>query len=108
MRRKPGCHAREPGLALVRAVLAHRSGDYDGACDALMAVRPEIRRLGGSHAQRDLFEETLIDAGIRAGRTETASALFSERIGRRPRNAWSRRHYAQVLEQLGNQRTKLP
>ena len=99
--------AREPGLALVCALLAHRSGDYGGACDALMAVRPAIRRLGGSHAQRDLFEEMLIDAAIRGGR-EAASALLSERIGRRPRNAWSRRHYAELPEQLHDQRTKLP
>ena len=36
--------AREPGLALVRAVLAHRGGDHGGACDELLAVRPAIRR----------------------------------------------------------------
>ena len=100
--------AHEPGLALVRAVLAHRSGDYGGACDELMAVRPAIRQLGGSHAQRDLFAEMLIDAAIRAGRFETASALLADRLRERPRNVWSRRHYAQVLEQLGDQRTKLP
>jgi hypothetical protein len=40
-------------------VLAHRGGDHGGACDALIAVRPAIRRLGGSHAQRDLFVRTL-------------------------------------------------
>ena len=90
--------AREPGLALVRAVLAHRGGDYGGACDELLAVRPAIRQLGGSHAQRDLFEEMLIDAAIRAGRSEAARALLAERLRKRPRNAWSRRHYAQVLE----------
>lgn len=100
--------AREPGLALVRAVLAHRRGDYGGACDTLMAVRPAIRRLGGSHAQRDLFEEMLIDSAIRAGRTETAGALLAERIERRPRNAWTRRHYAELLEQRGDRKTELP
>ena len=62
---------------------------------------PAIRRLGGSHAQRDLFEEMLIDAAIRAGRSEAARALLAERLRERPRNAWSRRHYAQVLEQPG-------
>jgi tetratricopeptide (TPR) repeat protein len=95
--------AREPGLALVRAVLAHRVGDYDSVCDELIAVRSEIRRLGGSHAQRDLFEEMLIDAAIRAGRTETASALLAKRLRERPRNAWSRRHYADLLERRRHQ-----
>jgi predicted Zn-dependent protease len=66
------------------------------------------RERGGSHAQRDLFAEMLIDASIRAGRFKTASALLADRLRERPRNVWSRRHYAQVLEQLGDQRTKLP
>jgi len=94
--------AREPGLALVRAVIAHRSGDYGGAVDELLAIRHAIQRLGGSHAQRDLFEEMLIDSALHAGRTETARALLAGRLERRPRNGWARRHYVALLDRLND------
>lgn len=89
--------AGAPGLALARAALKHRRGDYAGACDELLAVREAIRRIGGSHAQRDLFAEMLIDAALRAGRRDTAQALLAERLAQRPGNAWGRRRYAETL-----------
>jgi hypothetical protein len=41
-------------------------------------------RVGGSHAQRDVFEDTLLEAYLRSGRHEAAGRLFDERLGRRP------------------------
>ncbi|HEY1438071.1 MAG TPA: hypothetical protein VGG82_11285 [Casimicrobiaceae bacterium] len=40
--------AREPGLGLARAVLAHRRGDYARVVEELLPVRDTIRRIGGS------------------------------------------------------------
>jgi tetratricopeptide (TPR) repeat protein len=94
--------AGEPGLALVQGLLAHRRGDYARAIEALHPVRHTIRRIGGSHAQRDLFEEMLIDSVLRGGRFDQAKALLADRLQRRPRNAWGWRHYAQVLDRLGD------
>jgi tetratricopeptide (TPR) repeat protein len=94
--------AREPGLALARAVLAHRRGNNATVVEELLPVRDTIRRIGGSHAQRDLFEEMLIDSVVRAGRFDQAKALLAERLEHRPRNAWGWRHYARVLERLGD------
>jgi len=94
--------ARKPGLALAQAVLAHRRRDYQSAIDQLLAVRDIIRRIGGSHAQRDLFEEMLIDSALRAGRIDQAKILLATRLNRRPRNAWGWRHYAQALNRLGD------
>jgi tetratricopeptide (TPR) repeat protein len=95
---------REPGLALAQAVLAHRRGDYQCALDQLLAVRDTIHQIGGSHAQRDLFEEMLIDSALRAGRVDQAKILLVARLDRRPRNAWGWRHYAQALDRLGDDR----
>jgi tetratricopeptide (TPR) repeat protein len=92
----------EPGLALVQGVLAHRRGDYAKAIEELLPVRDTIRRIGGSHAQRDLFEEMLIDSVLRAGRFDQAKALLTDRLRHRPRNVWGWRHYAQVLDRLGD------
>jgi tetratricopeptide (TPR) repeat protein len=94
--------AGEPGLALAQGLLAHRRGDYARAIEALHPVRHTIRRIGGSHAQRDLFEGMLIDSVLRAGRFDQAKALLADRLQHRPRNAWGWRHYAQVLDRLGD------
>jgi tetratricopeptide (TPR) repeat protein len=94
--------AGEPGLALAQGLLAHRRGDYARAIEELLPVRHTIRRIGGSHAQRDLFEGMLIDSVLRAGRFDQAKALLADRLQHRPRNAWGWRHYAQVLDRLGD------
>jgi len=94
--------AREPGLALARAVLAHRRRDYARVVEELVPVRDTIHRIGGSHAQRDLLDEMLIDSVLRAGRFDRAKALLADRLKHRPCNVWGWRHYAQALDRLGD------
>lgn len=89
------------GLPLARAVLAHRRGAYDDVVDLLVPVRREFRRIGGSHAQRDLFDQLLIDAAWKGRRLDTATELLAERTTRRPRNIWAWKHYAAVLDARG-------
>mgnify|MGYP000562786016 CR=1 FL=1 len=81
---------RAIGLPLCRAVLAHRRGRFDEAVDALLPHRAALRRIGGSRAQRDLFEQLLIDAAMKAGRRNLARALLSERAATRRDNGWNR------------------
>jgi hypothetical protein len=52
-----------------------------------------LPRIGGSHAQRELWEDTLIVACLRAGYGDRAKRLISGRLHRRPSArdaAWSR------------------
>jgi tetratricopeptide (TPR) repeat protein len=93
--------AHDPGLALARAVLAHRRGDYGVTVAELATVREKIWRIGGSHAQRDLFEQMLIDSALRGGKAEEARALLAQRHERRPRDAWSWRQFAKALDTVG-------
>ncbi|MDQ6828685.1 MAG: tetratricopeptide repeat protein [Gemmatimonadota bacterium] len=86
------------GLPLANAIMAHRRGEYDRAVDLLAPVRAHIRDIGGSHAQRDLFDQLLIDSAMRARRWSIAQSLLAERTSQRPRNAWAWRHYAAALE----------
>ena len=79
------------GLPLARSVVAHRNGAYDFVVDELSPVRHRIRRIGASHAQRDLFDQLLIDAAWRGGRTGEARELLRERLSRRPNNRWGLR-----------------
>jgi hypothetical protein len=50
------------GLAACRGILAFGRGDYARASELLNAIPALARRLGGSHAQRDLLYLTLLDA----------------------------------------------
>jgi tetratricopeptide (TPR) repeat protein len=90
------------GLSLARAVLAHRRGAYGDVVDLLMPVRGKFRWIGGSHAQRDLFDQLLIDSAHRGHRFDVAAELLAERTVKRPRNIWAWREYAQVLDAIGS------
>lgn len=70
---------------LCRAVAAYAAGDDDRAIALLEAARPDLPRIGGSHAQRELFEDTLIAACLRADRRNRARELLAARLARRPR-----------------------
>ncbi len=86
------------GLPLARAVVAHRAGDHGTVVDLLMPVRQRIRRIGASHAQRDLFHQLLIDAAWRGGRLTDADQLLAERLTWRPRNHWGLKHQHAVRD----------
>jgi tetratricopeptide (TPR) repeat protein len=71
--------SNDVGLPVAQAVLAHGRGQYGRAVELLRDVRNRAGRFGGSHAQRDLLDLTLIDAAARAGDTALERALVAER-----------------------------
>lgn len=81
--------ARNIALPLARAAAAHRQGRFAEAVDGLLPHRSALYQIGGSRAQRDLFELLLIDAALKAGRKGLARALLSERGLQRPDNPWN-------------------
>jgi hypothetical protein len=90
------------GHDVVRAISAFAEGDHATAVDLLLPCRYDIWRIGGSHAQRDLFTQTLIAASLGAQRWPLARALLAERLALKPASAPSWRHYAEVLARLGD------
>jgi pentatricopeptide repeat protein len=54
-----------------------------GAIRCFEAALPETVRIGGSRAQRDLVEHTLLAAYLKAGRPEDARRLVAKRSDRR-------------------------
>ncbi|HVM85960.1 MAG TPA: tetratricopeptide repeat protein [Candidatus Binatia bacterium] len=89
------------GQALVRAIAAFSAGDFGRTVDLMLPVRGQIRRIGGSNAQRDLFNQTLIAAAIGAGRLPLARALLAERTALKPNSVTARKLYEEVLGTLG-------
>ncbi|MDE2378667.1 tetratricopeptide repeat protein [Bradyrhizobium sp.] len=70
--------------AIFRAMSAFADEDYAECVRELTPVLGEVVRIGGSHAQRELFEDTFIVALIRSGELSRARAMLDGRLHRRP------------------------
>ncbi|HEV2336460.1 MAG TPA: tetratricopeptide repeat protein [Stellaceae bacterium] len=65
--------------ALSRGFAAFERGDFTGAIEALAPLAGKNERIGGSRAQHDLIEFTLLKAYLNADRLEEARGLLSTR-----------------------------
>lgn len=70
--------------ALAQGIAAHGRGDYEAAIQHIEPWVGQIVRIGGSNAQREVIEDTLLDAYIRGGYLDRAEALLRDRLARRP------------------------
>lgn len=68
-------------------------GDFAEAAGALAAL-DGVHRLGGSAAQREVVEDTLLFCAVQAGRYELAHGILTERLERRPSPQDRRRRMA--------------
>lgn len=75
------------GYAAARAIHAFNDGNPALCAELLRSVRSRAHRFGGSHAQRDVIDLTLMEAARRAGNQPLADALAHERARLRPRTA---------------------
>ena len=96
----PGAAEVLPGLA--HALAAFVEGDHARAADNLLRLEGRLWDVGGSHAQREVFEDTLIHALIRAGRLGEAATRLRARLDRR-----DSRLDTGLLARSGSRRDKL-
>ena len=68
---------------LARAMKLMVEGRCSAAADRLAELGPQVWRLGGSDAQREVVEETRIAALLRAGRYDEAREVLDRRLDRR-------------------------
>ncbi|MDP6565877.1 MAG: tetratricopeptide repeat protein [Alphaproteobacteria bacterium] len=92
----------EVGLPVCRATLALAKGDDGSAADLLLPLRDRIWRLGGSHAQRDVWAQMLCRSVMGAGRNQEARALLAQRTAEKPNSPISWRWYAEALAACGD------
>ena len=78
---------REVGQPVTLAVRAFGEDRYADCVELLRPVRNRAHRFGGSHAQRDLIDQTLIEAARRDGQTNLVMALEAERGFAKPEAA---------------------
>ncbi|MGW2014581.1 tetratricopeptide repeat protein [Streptomyces sp. NPDC001927] len=91
----------EIGLPVCRALLAHARGDHAGVVELLWPLRRRLHEFGGSHAQRDAVQKTLLESSLSAGRHDLARLLISERIGLRPDSPYNRLSQSRLTAALG-------
>jgi tetratricopeptide (TPR) repeat protein len=88
--------AARSGALAAFGLIAFREADYAEAAYRLGAARRGLIAIGGSHAQRDLFEQAYIESLIRCGEHERAGQVLAERLAQRGANRFA----AQRLMQL--------
>lgn len=76
-------------LPVARAFVAFGDGDHARCAALLLPVIPIAQRFGGSHAQRDVLDLTLIEAAFRAGDKALARAVTAERKAARPHSVFT-------------------
>ena len=69
---------------LCAGAAAFAAGDYKAAAARLGEALSDLPRIGGSHAQREVFEDTYIVACLRAGERAQAAERLKMRLARRP------------------------
>jgi tetratricopeptide (TPR) repeat protein len=74
------------GLDLLRGFSSFARGNYDQASMHLWRARPNTSVIGGSHAQRDVVDQTLLVSCARGADASATALLSSER---RERKHWS-------------------
>jgi hypothetical protein len=71
-----------PGIC--RAMRAFADEDYSTCIAHLEPVLGDVVRMGGSHAQREIVEDTFIVALMRGGEAARARTMLDRRLHRRP------------------------
>ena len=91
----------EVALPAARGIRAHAAGDWDRAIHDLAIALPRMADCGGSHAQRDLFEQIHLDALIKGGRSSAAQQVLELRRTFDPDGVPLNRMLAEIYTRTG-------
>ena len=91
----------EIGLPASRAIIRFAQERYADVIDELLPIRRVLQRFGGSHAQRDVLQRTLLEAALRSGHLDLARSLLSERLAVRETSVYGWTRQARLFEALG-------
>ncbi len=73
-----GVAIRRAAAPCAQASIAHRRGEHDKVVTTLMAARHDFPHMGGSHAQRDIFYQMLVDSCLKSGHDGELATLIQE------------------------------
>jgi len=92
------------GVPAAYGLSAHARNDHAGAIEGLGLALPRLMEIGGSHAQRDLFEQVYLDALVRCGIPTAlagAQGILQQHLNGQPESLRLRRQTAAVCRALG-------
>ncbi len=92
---------QEVAVPACEGLIAHARGAYGLAARRLLSVLSRLPEIGGSHAQRDLFEQITDDALIRSGRLAAAQNRLQQRRAGNPHSVPTLAKLAAVYRGLG-------
>ena len=84
-----------------RGLLAHVNGDFAAAGTALATALPRLAEIGGSHAQRDWFEQLYLDALVRSHQWSAAQQIVQQRLRGQPQSTRLKRQGEAIYAALG-------
>lgn len=87
-------------LPACTGLLAHAQGDHQRSVEHLGQALPHMMKIGGSHAQRDLFEQIMLDSLIKTGQLVYAQQMLEVRRAADPLNLPQNAALAQVYQRL--------
>ena len=92
---------RDVALWAAHGIAAHAAGDWEDAIRFLGKSLPRLSECGGSHAQRDLFDQIYLDALMQAGRMPQAQQVLEMRRTYDPDGVPLNRMLARVYSRNG-------
>jgi hypothetical protein len=92
---------RDVALPGCKGIYAYIRGDYNEAWRHLVSSVPRMMEAGGSHTQRDLFEQILLDTAVKSGRLCIAQQSLELRRMADPNGVPVNRALAAVYAKLG-------
>ena len=95
---------KHPGLSAAVGLEAFGEGNFTTAFRHLAGARDAMQTIGGSHAQRDVFEQLTIEAAIRGGYFDAAERFLRNRTKKRAGKA--DRFASLRLDELARQRKR--
>jgi hypothetical protein len=90
------------GLPACRAVVACVAGRWADALGLLYPIRHHLNEFGGSHAQRDVLQRTVLECAFRTARHDLADDLVAERMRARIDSPWNWRQRARLQRAQGD------
>ena len=92
---------RNVALPACEGLLAYTRGDFEMAVRELGHALPRMAEIGGSHAQRDLFEQVHLDALMKTERLAQAQQVLEMRRTFDPDGVPLNRMLAEVYQKTG-------
>jgi tetratricopeptide (TPR) repeat protein len=92
---------RDVALPASEGLYGFARGDFDAAWRHLSTALPRLAEAGGSHAQRDLFDQIALAAAIRSGRMVVAQQQLERRRAQDPDGVPVNTALAAVYLELG-------